>query len=79
MAMALDAHHAHSGQSTVDDLLAALNAVIPDPRNPDFTIHDQHSMLAQRITAIVLGYEDLNDHQELRTDSDFFGSIYFQS
>ena len=49
-------------------LFDALNAVIPDPRNPVFTIHDQHSMLAQRITAIVLGYEDLNDHQELRTD-----------
>jgi Transposase DDE domain group 1 len=49
-------------------LFDALNAVIPDPRNPVFTIHDQYSMLAQRITAIVLGYEDLNDHQELRTD-----------
>jgi Transposase DDE domain group 1 len=49
-------------------LFDALNAVIPDPRNPVFTIHDQHSMLAQRITAIVLGYEDLNDHHELRTD-----------
>ena len=49
-------------------LFDALNAVIPDPRNPVFTIHDQRSMLAQRITAIVLGYEDLNDHQELRTD-----------
>jgi hypothetical protein len=49
-------------------LIDALNAVIPDPRNPVFTIHDQHSMLAQRITAIALGYEDLNDHQALRTD-----------
>jgi hypothetical protein len=49
-------------------LFDALNAVIPDPRNPVFTIHDQQSMLAQRITAIVLGYEDLNDHNELRTD-----------
>ena len=49
-------------------LFDALNIVIPDPRNPVFTIHDQQSMLAQRITAIVLGYEDLNDHQELRTD-----------
>jgi Transposase DDE domain group 1 len=49
-------------------LLDALNAVIPDPRNPVFTIHDQQSMLAQRIIGIALGYEDLNDHQELRTD-----------
>ena len=45
-----------------------LDAVIPDPRNPVFTIHDQQSMLAQRITAIALGYEDLNDHQKLRID-----------
>ena len=49
-------------------LFDALNAVIPDPRNPVFIVHDQHSMLAQRITGIVLGYEDLNDHTELRTD-----------
>ena len=49
-------------------LFEALNAVIPDPRNPVFTIHDQQCMLAQRITAIALGYEDLNDHQRLRTD-----------
>ena len=49
-------------------LFEALNAVIPDPRNPVFTIHDQQSMLAQRIIAIVLGYEDLNDHRQLRTD-----------
>ena len=29
-------------------------------------IHDQKAMLAQRIIAIALGYEDLNDHQTLR-------------
>jgi hypothetical protein len=49
-------------------LFDALDAVIPDPRNPVFTIHDQRALLAQRITAIALGYEDLNDHQELRND-----------
>jgi Transposase DDE domain group 1 len=49
-------------------LFDVLNAVISDPRNPVFTIHDQHSMLAQRVIAIALGYEDLNDHQALRTD-----------
>jgi Transposase DDE domain group 1 len=49
-------------------LFEALNAVIPDPRNPVFTIHDQQCMLAQRIIALALGYEDLNDHQKLRTD-----------
>jgi hypothetical protein len=49
-------------------LFEALNAVIPDPRNPVITLHDQQCMLAQRIVAIALGYEDLNDHQKLRSD-----------
>jgi len=49
-------------------LFDAINAVIPDPRNPVFIIHDQRAMIAQRITAIALGYEDLNDHQNLRVD-----------
>jgi hypothetical protein len=49
-------------------LFDALDAVIPDPRHPGYTIHDQKAMLAQRIMAIALGYEDLNDHQTLRAD-----------
>jgi len=49
-------------------LFEAIAAVIPDPRNPVFVIHDQQSMIAQRIVAIALGYEDLNDHQTLRAD-----------
>jgi hypothetical protein len=55
----------------VDDkigLFDAINVAIPDPRNPVFVIHDQRAMIAQRITAIALGYEDLNDHQNLRVD-----------
>jgi hypothetical protein len=49
-------------------LFDAINAVIPDPRDPRFIIHDQRAMLAQRVIAIALGYEDLNDHQTLRVD-----------
>jgi hypothetical protein len=49
-------------------LFDALNAAIPDPRHPVFVIHDQRAMIAQRVTAIAPGYEDLNDHQDLRTD-----------
>jgi DDE family transposase len=49
-------------------LFDALDAVIPDPRHPVFIVHDQRALLAQRITAIALGYEDLNDHQTLRAD-----------
>ena len=49
-------------------LFDALDAAIPDPRNPVFIIHDQRALIAQRVTAIALGYEDLNDHQTLRSD-----------
>jgi hypothetical protein len=49
-------------------LFDAISEVIPDPRNPVFIVHDQKSMIAQRIIALALGYEDLNDHQTLRGD-----------
>ena len=49
-------------------LFEALDAAIPDPRDPALIVHDQRAMLAQRVTAIALGYEDLNDHQALRAD-----------
>jgi hypothetical protein len=39
-----------------------------DPRDPARVIHDQRTMLAQRIHGIALGYEDLNDHDTLRDD-----------
>ena len=49
------------GQKT--GLFEALDQAIPDPRHPVYIVHDQESMIAQRIIAIALGYEDLNDHQ----------------
>ena len=49
-------------------LFDALDAAIPDPRNPVFVVHEQRAMIAQRVMAIALGYEDLNDHQHLRAD-----------
>jgi hypothetical protein len=49
-------------------LTQAIDAAIPDPRHPLFIVHTQRAMIAQRITAIALGYEDLNDHQTLRSD-----------
>jgi len=49
-------------------LIQRLAACIPDPRNPLVTVHDQQTMLAQRIFGIALGYEDLNDHNTLRDD-----------
>lgn len=41
---------------------------LTDPRDPAKIRHDQRTMLAQRIFGIALGYEDLNDHDELRHD-----------
>jgi hypothetical protein len=49
-------------------LFDAIDTALPDPRHPVFIVHPQRAMLAQRITAIALGYEDLNDHQDLRSD-----------
>jgi len=49
-------------------LIDAIDRCIPDPRHPFFVVHDQKTMLAQRIFGIALGYEDLNDHQSLRHD-----------
>jgi len=39
-----------------------------DHRDPDRTEHSVHEMVAQRIYALALGYEDLNDHDQLRHD-----------
>jgi hypothetical protein len=49
-------------------LFDALDAAVPDPRHPLFIVHPQKAMIAQRVAAIALGYEDLNDHQNLRVD-----------
>lgn len=42
--------------------------IIPDYRCPDRIQHSLSSMLKPRIYGIVLGYEDLNDHDTLRHD-----------
>ena len=49
-------------------LIDSINDCIPDPRDPLYIVHDQATMLSQRIMSIALGYEDLNDQQTLRTD-----------
>ena len=49
-------------------LTQALAECIADPRDPAKVRHDLRTMLVQRIDGIALGYEDLNDHQTLRTD-----------
>jgi hypothetical protein len=49
-------------------LIERMDAALPDPRNQFLITHSQVSMLRQRIFAIALGQEDLNDHQTLRVD-----------
>jgi len=39
-----------------------------DYRDPDLVEHTVEELIAQRIYALALGYEDLNDHDELRND-----------
>lgn len=50
-------------------LTKSINDIINDPRNPQFIKHTQLSLLRQRIYSIALGYEDLNDHTQLRNDT----------
>jgi hypothetical protein len=43
-------------------------AVLDDPRDPELISHSLLDLIRQRVYAIVQGYEDLNDHSELRAD-----------
>lgn len=49
-------------------LVSALDRAIYDPRDQRYTTHEQRTLLSQRITSIDLGYEDLNDQEEMRKD-----------
>ena len=40
-----------------------------DHRNPDRIEHTVEELVAQRVYALALGYEDLNDHDDLRHDA----------
>lgn len=43
-------------------------ACFKDHRNPDLVEHSIEELVRQRVFGLALGYEDLNDHDELRTD-----------
>ncbi len=49
-------------------LSAAVAAALVDSRRRASCEHDVHSLLRQRLYAMALGYEDLNDHEALRQD-----------
>ena len=49
-------------------LTRRLAGCFKDHRNPELIEHSIETLLMQRIIGIALGYEDLNDHDELRHD-----------
>lgn len=56
----------------VDRRLGLLDSVaqrVRDPRSPLLIQHSLASLLKQRVYALCLGHEDLNDHRELRQDT----------
>ena len=50
-------------------LMSRLAGCFIDHRDPELIEHSVQSLVAQRIYALALGYEDLNDHDVLRADS----------
>ena len=50
-------------------LMGRLASCFVDYRDPELIEHSVQSLVSQRIYALALGYEDLNDHDVLRADS----------
>jgi DDE family transposase len=53
------------------NLLSRLAGCFLDGRNQALVEHSISEMIAQRVYGLALGYEDLNDHEQLRTDPVF--------
>lgn len=49
-------------------LLRRVASCFTDARDPQRIEHELSEMLVQRVYGLALGYEDLNDHEELRND-----------
>jgi hypothetical protein len=52
----------------ITGILRQFAGCFTDHRDPDRIEHTLAELLAQRVYALALGYEDLNDHDELRHD-----------
>jgi hypothetical protein len=50
------------------DMVRRLAGCFSDARDPRFVEHAVATLIGQRVFAIALGYEDLNDHDDLRHD-----------
>jgi hypothetical protein len=63
----------------VDERLALIRAVaevMTDDRRTKSCRHDLESLIRQRVYAIALGHEDLNDHEALRRDLALQSALY---
>src|SRR3989441_2018600 len=49
-------------------ILRQFSACFTDHRNPLFIEHSVLELVGQRVYGLALGYEDLNDHDDLRRD-----------
>ena len=56
-------------------LIKEFSSCFTDFRHPDYIEHPLKDLLAQRIYGLCLGYDDLNDHDVLRTDPLFATAV----
>jgi hypothetical protein len=50
------------------NLLSRFSQCFSDGRNPQLIEHSVEQMARQRVYGLALGYDDLNDHEQLRQD-----------
>ncbi|MHC5917848.1 MAG: IS1380 family transposase [Nostoc sp.] len=53
------------------EITSRLAACFKDYRDPNKILHPVNSLIAQRIYGLIMGYEDINDHETLRHDAIF--------
>lgn len=49
-------------------ILSRLAECFVDHRDPELVEHEVQSLVSQRVLGLALGYEDINDHEQLRAD-----------
>ena len=52
----------------ITSIIGQFASCFRDHRNPELIEHSLEHLVAQRVYALALGYEDLNDHDDLRLD-----------
>lgn len=52
-------------------ITSRFTACFKDYRNPNKVLYPVHSLIAQRVYGLIMGYEDINDHETLRHDPIF--------